>query len=97
MEPCVGVHQAVVATGLFQLVYKTCGFRLGVLEEMVLVHVHVTDVNTSKVLLVVHIILKLSPQLEVVLILYVLVASTDVVLENVMDVTDVLHTLLVIT
>ena len=97
MEPCVGVHQAVVATGLFQLVSKTCGFRLGVLEEMVLVHVHVTDVNTSKVLLVVHIILKLSPQLEVVLILYVLVASTDVVLENVMDVTDVLHTLLVIT
>ena len=62
-----------------------------------MVHVHVTDVNTSKVLLVVHIILKLSPQLEVVLILYVLVASTDVVLENVMDVTDVLHTLMVIT
>ena len=62
-----------------------------------MVHVHVTDVNTSKVLLVVHKILKLSPQLEVVLILYVLVASTDVVLENVMDVTDVLHTLLVIT
>ena len=62
-----------------------------------MVHVNVTDVNTSKVLLVVHIILKLSPQLEVVLILYVLVASTDVVLENVMDVTDVLHTLLGIT
>ena len=47
MEPCVGVHQAVVATGLFQLVYKTCGFRLGVLEEMVLVPVHVTDANTT--------------------------------------------------
>jgi|TARA_A100001388_G_scaffold234191_1_gene187396 hypothetical protein len=31
-------------------VFKTCGFRLGVLEEMVLVHVHVTDVITGKVL-----------------------------------------------
>ena len=50
MEPYVDVHQAVVATGLFQLVYKTCGFRLGVLEEMVLVHVHVTDANTIQVL-----------------------------------------------
>ena len=67
------------------------------LVETEVVHVHVTDVNTSKVLLVVHIILKLSPQLEVVLILYVLVASTGVVRGNVMDVTDVLHTLLVIT
>ena len=62
-----------------------------------MVHVHVTDVNISKVLLVVHITLKQSLQLGVVLILYVLVASTDAVLENVMDVTDVLHTLLVIT
>ena len=60
-----------------------------------MVHVHVTDVNISKVLLVVHITLKQSLQLGVVLILYVLVASTDAVLENVMDVTDVLHTLMV--
>tara|TARA_B100001113_G_scaffold146435_1_gene120050 strand:- start:2920 stop:3096 length:177 start_codon:yes stop_codon:yes gene_type:complete len=50
MEPCVGVHQAVVAIGQFQLVFKTCGFKLGVLEEMVLVHVHVTDVITGKLL-----------------------------------------------
>tara|TARA_B100000513_G_scaffold183013_1_gene102862 strand:- start:216 stop:392 length:177 start_codon:yes stop_codon:yes gene_type:complete len=50
MEPYVDVHQAVVATGLFQLVCKTCGFRLGVLEEMVLVHVHVTDVITGRLL-----------------------------------------------
>tara|TARA_B100000123_G_scaffold205466_1_gene154966 strand:- start:29 stop:223 length:195 start_codon:yes stop_codon:yes gene_type:complete len=61
------------------------------------VHVHVTDVNISKVLLVVHITLKQSPQLGVVLILYALVEFTDVVRESVMDVTDVLHTLLVIT
>ena len=58
MEPYVDVHQAVVATGLFQLVYKTCGFRLGVLEEMVLVHVHVTDVNTLCLLRVVTITVK---------------------------------------
>tara|TARA_Y100001935_G_C17276076_1_gene494751 strand:- start:203 stop:322 length:120 start_codon:yes stop_codon:yes gene_type:complete len=31
-------------------VLKTCGFRLGVLEEMVVVHVHVTDVITTWVL-----------------------------------------------
>ena len=62
-----------------------------------MVHVHVTDVNISKVLLVVHITLKQSPQLGVVLILYALVEFTDVVRESVMDVTDVLHTLLVIT
>jgi|TARA_B100000405_G_scaffold11155_1_gene9776 hypothetical protein len=69
----------------------------GVLVETEVVHVHVTDVNISKVLLVVHITLKQSPQLGVVLILYALVEFTDVVRESVMDVTDVLHTLLVIT
>tara|TARA_S200000501_G_scaffold313901_1_gene305556 strand:+ start:499 stop:693 length:195 start_codon:yes stop_codon:yes gene_type:complete len=61
------------------------------------VHVHVTDVNISKVLLVVHITLKQSPQLGVVLILYVLVVFIDVVLENVMVAKDVLPTLTVIT
>ena len=45
---CAVVHQAVVVTGVFQLVLVTCGFRHGVLEEMVLGHVHVTDVNTTK-------------------------------------------------
>ena len=69
----------------------------GVLVVTGLAPVLVIDVSISKVQQVVHIILKLSPQLEVVLILYVLVASTDAVLENVMDVTDVLHTLMVIT
>tara|TARA_Y200000002_G_scaffold208118_1_gene171721 strand:- start:88 stop:279 length:192 start_codon:yes stop_codon:yes gene_type:complete len=49
-ELCVGVHLAVVAFGLSQVMSKTCGFRLGVLEEMVLVHVHVTDVTTTKLL-----------------------------------------------
>ena len=60
-----------------------------------MVHVHVTDVNISKVLLVEHITLRQSPQLGVVLILYALVEFTDVVRESVMDVTDVLHTLMV--
>jgi hypothetical protein len=67
----------------------------GVLVETEVVHVHVTDVNISKVLLVEHITLKQSPQLGVVLILYALVEFTDVVRESVMDVTDVLHTLMV--
>ena len=62
-----------------------------------MVHVHVTDVNISKVLLVVHITLKQSPQLGVVLILYVLVVFIGVVRESVTDVTDVRHMLLVIT
>ena len=67
----------------------------GVLVETEVVHVHVTDVNISKVLLVEHITLRQSPQLGVVLILYALVEFTDVVRESVMDVTDVLHTLMV--
>ena len=47
MESYVVVRQVVAATGQFQQVFKTCGFRLGVLEEMDLVHVHVIDVITS--------------------------------------------------
>ena len=61
-----------------------------------LVHVHVTDALTIEVLLVVHIIQRQSLQLGVVLIVYVLVGFIDAVLESVMDVTDVLHTLTVI-
>jgi hypothetical protein len=61
----------------------------GVLVVTVLVHVLVTDVSISKVLLVEHIILRQSVQLVVVLILYVLVEFIDVVLESVTDVTDV--------
>tara|TARA_A100001035_G_scaffold48818_1_gene35258 strand:- start:1263 stop:1481 length:219 start_codon:yes stop_codon:yes gene_type:complete len=61
----------------------------GVLVVMVLVHVLVTDVSISKVLLVEHIILRQSVQMVVVLILYVLVEFTGVVLESVTDVMDV--------
>ena len=60
-------------------------------------HVHVTDVTTIKVLLEEHIIQRQFLPLEVVNIVYVLVVSTDVVRENVTDVMDVLHTLMVIT
>ena len=69
----------------------------GVLVVTGLAPVLVIDVSISKVQQVVHITLKQSPQLGVVLILYALVEFTDVVRESVMDVTDVLHTLLVIT
>ena len=61
------------------------------------VHVLAIDVNTIKVLLVEHIILRQSVQLLVVNILYVLLVFTDVVQGSVTDVTDVLHTLMVIT
>ena len=64
---------------------------------MEMVHVLVTDVSTSKVLLVEHTTLRQSVQLLVALIQFVLVVFTDVVQESVMDVTDVLHTLMVIT
>ena len=59
--------------------------------------VRVTDVSTINKLLEEHIILKQSVQRLVVSIVYVLVEFTDVVLENVMDVKDVLHTLTVTT
>ena len=58
---------------------------------------HVTVVNTSKLLLEVHIILKQSPHLVVVLILYVLVEFIVAVRENVTDVKVVLHMLMVTT
>tara|TARA_B100000378_G_scaffold21141_1_gene16486 strand:- start:100 stop:294 length:195 start_codon:yes stop_codon:yes gene_type:complete len=61
------------------------------------VHVLVTDVSTSKLLLVVRTILKQYLQKLVALIQFVLVEFIDVVLESVTDVTDVLHTLMVIT
>jgi hypothetical protein len=64
---------------------------------MEVVHVHVTDVNISKVLLVVRTILKQYLQQLVAFIQFVLVEFIDVVLESVTDVTDVLHTLMVIT
>ena len=64
---------------------------------MEVVHVHVTDVNIFKVLLVEHTTLKQSLQKLVALTQFVLVEFIDVVLESVTDVTDVLHTLMVIT
>tara|TARA_B100000212_G_scaffold332554_1_gene300936 strand:+ start:684 stop:878 length:195 start_codon:yes stop_codon:yes gene_type:complete len=64
---------------------------------MGMVHVHVIDVNTTEVLLVVRTILRQFLLVVVVNIVYVLVVSTDVVRENVTDVMDVLHTLMVIT
>ena len=69
----------------------------GVLVVMETVHVLVTDVSTSKLLLVVRTILKQYLQKLVALIQFVLVEFIDVVLESVTDVTDVLHTLMVIT
>tara|TARA_Y100000814_G_scaffold85872_1_gene57681 strand:+ start:671 stop:889 length:219 start_codon:yes stop_codon:yes gene_type:complete len=71
--------------------------NFGVLVVMEVVHVHVTDVNISKVLLVVRTILKQYLQQLVAFIQFVLVEFIDVVLESVTDVTDVLHTLMVIT
>ena len=59
--------------------------------------VRVTDVSTINKLLEEHIIQRQFLQLLVVNIVYVLVEFTDVVLENVMDVKDVLHTLTVTT
>tara|TARA_A100001388_G_scaffold103185_1_gene75322 strand:- start:526 stop:720 length:195 start_codon:yes stop_codon:yes gene_type:complete len=64
---------------------------------MDMVHVLAIDVNTIEVLLVEHIILRQSVQLLVVSIVYALVEFTAVVLGSVTDVTDVLHTLMVIT
>ena len=60
-------------------------------------HVLATDVITTEVPLVVHIILRQLLLVAVANILYVLVEFTDVVQENVMDVKDVLHTLTVTT
>ena len=58
---------------------------------MVMVLVLVTDANIIKVPLVEHIIQRQSLLLVDVNILYVLVVFTDVVLESVQDVADVLH------
>ena len=67
------------------------------LEETDTDIVHVTDVNTIKLLLEVHTILKQLVHLLVVSIVYVLVEFIVVVQESVMDVKDVLHTLTVTT
>jgi hypothetical protein len=60
-----------------------------VLEEMDMVHVHVTDVKTGTVLVVDTTIQKLFQLTLVVTIPYVLLVFTVVVLESVQDVADV--------
>jgi len=91
------VHLAAVATGLFLQEFRELLGKSGVLEVTDMDIVHVTDVSTINKLLEEHIILKQSAQRLVVSIVYALVEFTDVVLENVMDVKDVLHTLTVTT
>ena len=63
--------------------------KCGVLEVTDTEHVLATDVITTEVPLVVHIILRQLLLVAVANILYVLVEFTGVVLENVMDVKDV--------
>ena len=63
----------------------------GVLVVMETVHVLVTDVSTSKLLLVVRTILKQYLQKLVALIQFVLVEFIAVYLESVTDETVVLH------
>jgi|TARA_B100000614_G_scaffold101129_1_gene90882 hypothetical protein len=50
MELQIDVRQVVAVIGQFQQVFKICGFRLGVLEETVLVRVLATDAKTLTLL-----------------------------------------------
>ena len=85
------VHLAAVATGLFLQEFLELLGKSGVLEVTDTVHVHATDVRTGMVLVVDTIIQKLFQLLLDVNIKFVLVEFTDVVLESVQDVADVLH------
>ena len=85
------VHLAAVATGLFLQEFLELLGKSGVLEVTDTVRVHVTDVKTGTVLVVDTIIQKLFQLLLDVNIKFVLVEFTDVVLESVQDVADVLH------
>ena len=85
------VHLAAVATGLFLQEFLELLGKSGVLGVKDTVHLHVTDVNTGMVLVVDTIIQKLFQLLLDVHIKFVLVEFTDVVLESVQDVADVLH------
>ena len=85
------VHLAAVATGLFLQEFLELLGKSGVLEVTDTVRVHVTDVKTGMVLVVDTIIQKLFQLLLDVHIKFVLVEFTDVVLESVQDVADVLH------
>ena len=85
------VHLAAVATGLFLQEFLELLGKSGVLEVTDTVRVHVTDVKTGMVLVVDTIIQKLFQLLLDVNIKFVRVEFTDVVLESVQDVADVLH------
>ena len=83
------VHLAAVATGKFLLEFQELHGKSGVLEEMDMVRVHVTDVKTGTVLVVDTIIQKLFRLLVVVHIQSVLLVFTVVVLGSVQGVADV--------
>tara|TARA_B100000405_G_scaffold4590_1_gene3925 strand:+ start:1532 stop:1810 length:279 start_codon:yes stop_codon:yes gene_type:complete len=85
------VHLAAVATGLFLQEFRELLGKSGVLEVTDTVRVHVTDVKTGTVLVVDTTIQKLFQLLLDVHIKFVLVEFTDVVLESVKVVADVLH------
>ena len=83
------VHLAVAVTGKFLVEFQELLGKSGVLEEMDMVRVHVTDVRTGTVLVVDTIIQKLFRLLAVVHIQSVLLVFIVVVLENVQGVADV--------
>jgi hypothetical protein len=81
----------VAVIGQYRLELAKLLGNSGVLVVMDMVHVLATDVITTEVLAVaVSTPRRFLPQ-EVVNIQYVLLASIDAVLENVLDVTDVHH------
>ena len=83
------VHLAAVATGKFLLEFQELHGKSGVLEEMDMVLVHVTDVKTGMVLVVDTIIQKLFRLPLVVHIQSALVVFIVVVQESVQVVADV--------
>ena len=83
------VHLAVAVTGKFLVEFQELLGKSGVLEEMDMVRVHVTDVRTGTVLVVDTTIQKLFRLLVDANIPFVLVVFTVVVLESVQGVADV--------
>ena len=83
------VHLAVAVTGKFLVEFQELLGKFGVLEEMDMVRVHVTDVRTGTVLVVDTIIQKLFRLLAVVHIQSALVVFIAVVQESVQVVADV--------
>ena len=83
------VHLAVAVTGKFLVEFQELLGKSGVLEEMDMVRVHVTDVRTGTVLVVDTIIQKLFRLPLVVHIQSALVVFIVVVQESVQVVADV--------